>query len=157
MCWNGSSHMLKVCLLKERRQSWLQPLMKRYWEEMLYEDTKDSSGWNSYILLILYIGMSYYQWGCNTNLRQVSSAQTNRTQVLIWEETLSTAPALFDLRACSLQGWISLETSFPESPRSLKMEFGIKSYGIFREMTYAISGSCGSATNSWGSAAPYRP
>jgi hypothetical protein len=56
--------------------------MKRYWEEMVYEDIEDSSGWNSYILLILSIGMSYYQGGCNTNLRQVLSAQTNRTQVL---------------------------------------------------------------------------
>ena len=31
------------------------------WEEMAYEDIEDSSGWNGYILLILSIGMSYYQ------------------------------------------------------------------------------------------------
>jgi hypothetical protein len=35
--------------------------MKWYWEEMAYEDIEDSSGWNSYILLNLSIGMSYYQ------------------------------------------------------------------------------------------------
>jgi hypothetical protein len=44
---------------------------------------------------------------------------TNRTQVLTWEKTLSSAPALVDLGACSLLGWIVLETSFPESPWSL--------------------------------------
>jgi hypothetical protein len=141
--------MLKIYLLKERRQSWLQPLMKRYWEEMVYKDTEDSNGWNGYILLILSINMSYYQWGCNTNLRQVSSDQTNRTQVLTWEKTLSTAPALVDLGACSVLGWIALETSFLESPRSLKTEFEVKSYGVFCEVTCAVSGSCGSAT-------PYR-
>ena len=31
------------------------------WEEMAYEDIEDSSGWNSYILLILSIGMLYYK------------------------------------------------------------------------------------------------
>ena len=55
--------MLKVYLLEEMRQRWLQPLMKWYWEEMAYEDIEDSSGWNGYILLILSIGMSYYQGG----------------------------------------------------------------------------------------------
>jgi hypothetical protein len=30
---------------------------------MAYEDIKDSSGWNSYILFILSIVMSYYQGG----------------------------------------------------------------------------------------------
>jgi hypothetical protein len=33
--------------------------------------------------------MSYYQGGCNMNHRQVSSAQTNRTQVLTWEKHLA--------------------------------------------------------------------
>ena len=49
---------------------------------MAYEDIEDSSDQISYILLFLSIGMPYYQGGCNTNDRQVSSAQTNRTQVL---------------------------------------------------------------------------
>jgi hypothetical protein len=81
------------------------------------------------------------------NHRQVSSAQTNQTQVLTWEKTLSTTPKLVDFGACSLLGWIALETSFPESPKSLKMEFEVKSYGVFREATCAVSGSCGSAAN----------
>jgi hypothetical protein len=55
--------MLKVWLLEEVRQSWLQPLMKWIWEEMAYEDIEDSSDWNGYILLILSIGMSYYKGG----------------------------------------------------------------------------------------------
>jgi len=54
------------------------------WEEIVYEDIEDSSGWNGYILWILSIGMPYYQGGSNMNHRQVSSAQTNRTQVLTW-------------------------------------------------------------------------
>ena len=91
--------------------------------------------------------------GCNTNHRQVSSAQTNQTQVLTWEKTLSTSHALSDLEAFSWLGWIVLETSFPKSPRSLKTEFGVKSYGIFYEMTYAIFLSCGSAVNFRSSAA----
>jgi hypothetical protein len=33
--------------------------------------------------------MSYYQGRCNTNHRRVSSAQTNRTQVLTWEKHLA--------------------------------------------------------------------
>jgi len=82
--------------------------------------------------------MPYYQGGCNTNDRQVSSAQTNRTQVLTLEKTLSTAPAQVDLGVCSLQGWIALETSFPKSPRSLQTEFGVKSYGFFRKVTCAV-------------------
>jgi hypothetical protein len=44
---------------------------------MGYENIEDSSGYISYILLILSIGMLYYQGRCNTNLRHVSSAQTN--------------------------------------------------------------------------------
>jgi hypothetical protein len=44
-------------------------------------------------------------------------------------------------------GWIALETSFMKSPRSLKTEFGVKSYGIFREVTCAVSWSYGSAAN----------
>ena len=67
------------------------------WEEIVYEDIVDSSGWNGYVLLMLSIGMPYYQWGCNTNHRQVSSAQTNRTQVLTWEKTLCTTSKLVDL------------------------------------------------------------
>ena len=35
-------------------------------------------------------------------------------------------------------GWIALKTSFLESPRSLKMEFRVKSYGVFREVTCAV-------------------
>ena len=97
---------------------------------MAYEDIEDSSGWNGYILLILSIGMPYYQRGCNTNHRQVSIAQTNRTQVLTWERHISTTPALVDFGACSWLDWIAIETSFPESPRSLKTEFGVKSYGF---------------------------
>jgi len=77
MYGNGSNHMLKASLLKEMRQRWLQTIMKWYWEEMTYENIEDSSGWNSYILFILSIGMLYYQGGCNKNHRQISSAQTN--------------------------------------------------------------------------------
>jgi hypothetical protein len=108
------------------------------WEEMAYEDIENSSGWNGYILLILSIGMLYYQGGCNTNYRQVSSAQINRTQVLTWEKHIIITPAFVNLGACSWLGWIALETSFPKSPRSLKTEFGVKSYGVFREVTYAV-------------------
>ena len=39
--------------------------MKWNWEATAYKDTKDSSGWNGYILLILSIGMSYYKGGYN--------------------------------------------------------------------------------------------
>jgi hypothetical protein len=60
--------------------------MKWYWEEMGYENIEDSSGYISYILLILSIGMLYYQGRCNTNLRQVSSAQTNWTSSVAWEK-----------------------------------------------------------------------
>jgi hypothetical protein len=49
---------------------------------MAYEDIEDPSSQNGYFLLILSIGMPYYQGGRNTNHRQVSSAQINRTQVL---------------------------------------------------------------------------
>ena len=53
--------------------------MKRYWEEISYEYTQDSSGGlNGFILLILSIDMLYYQRGCNMNHKQVSSAQTNK-------------------------------------------------------------------------------
>ena len=51
-------------------------------------------------------------------------------------------------------GWIALETSFPESPRSLKMEFEVKRYDVFREVTCAVSESYGSAAHKGGSAAP---
>ena len=146
--------MLKVCLLEEMTQSWLQPLMKWYWEEMAYEDIEDSSGWNSYILLILSINMPYYQGGYNTNHRQVWSAQTNQTQVLTLEKHISKTPTLVDLGACSWLGWTTLETSFPESPRSLKIEFRVKRYGVFREVTCAVFQSYGSAVNFHGSAAP---
>ena len=104
--------------------------------------------------MILSIGMSYYQGGCNTNHRQVSSAQTNQTQVLTWEKHISTTLAFIDFRACSWLGWIALETSFPESLRSLKTEFGVKRYDVFREVTCAVSESCGSTTHKGGSAAP---
>ena len=98
--------------------------------------------------------MPYYQGGCNTNHRQVSSAQTNRTQVLTWQKHFSTTLALIDVGACSLLGWIALETSFLESPRSLKTEFGVKSYGIFCEVAYVVFQNCDSATNFCSSAAP---
>jgi hypothetical protein len=150
------SHMLKVCLLKEKRQSWLQPLIKWYWEEMAYEDTKDLSGWNAYIPLILSIGMPYYQGGYNMNHRQVSSAQTNRTQVLTWEKHISTIPVLVELGACSWLGWIALETSFLKSQRSLKIEFGVENYGIFREVTCAVFQSYWSAINFRSSAASWQ-
>jgi hypothetical protein len=45
----------------------LATLMNIHWEDMTYEDTKDSSGWNRHILLILSIDMSYYQERWNTN------------------------------------------------------------------------------------------
>jgi hypothetical protein len=60
----------------------------------------------------------------------------------------------FHLGACTLLGWIALETSFSESLRSLKMEFRVKSYGVFREVTCAVFQSCGSAANFHSSAAP---
>ena len=72
------------------------------------------------------------------NDRQVSSAQTNQTQVLTLEKTLSTAPTQVDLGACSLQGWIDLKISFLKSPRSLQTEFGVKRYGFFHKMTYVV-------------------
>ena len=136
--WKWSSHMLKVCLLKERRQSWLQPLVKWYWEEMAYEDIEDSSGWNGYILLIFSIGMPCYQGRCNTNHWQVSSAQTNQIQVLTWEKHNDATLALVGFGAFYLLGWKALETSFPESPRSPKTEFGVKSYGFFRMVIYPV-------------------
>ena len=46
--------------------------MKRYLEEMAYEDIEDSSGWNGYILLILIIGMPYYQGECNTQVLKLT-------------------------------------------------------------------------------------
>ena len=87
-------------------------LYEAIWKEMAYEDFEDSSGWNGYVLLMLSIGIPYYQRGCNTNHRQVSNAQTNWIQVLTWEKHISTTLALVDLRACSWLGWIALETSF---------------------------------------------
>ena len=98
--------------------------------------------------------MPYYQGGCNTNHRQVSSAQTNQTQVLIREKHISTTPALVYLGAYSLLGWIAFETSFLESPRSLKMKFGVKSYNVFCDVTCAVFGSCGSAASFCDSSAP---
>ena len=65
-----------------------------------------------------------------------------------------TTLALVDLWDFSWLGWIALETSFLKSPRSLKTEFGVKRYDVFREVTYAVSESCGSATHKGGSAAP---
>ena len=60
------------------------------WEEMAYEDIEDSSGSNGYILLILSIGMSYYQGGCNMNHRQVSSAQTTSSILKFTAKTVYT-------------------------------------------------------------------
>ena len=51
---------------------------------------------------------------------------------------ISTTLALVDLGACSLLGWITLKTSFLESPRSLKTEFGVESYGVFCEVTVDV-------------------
>jgi hypothetical protein len=81
------------------------------------------------------------------NHRQVSSAQTNRTQVLTREKHISITLTLVDLEDCSWLGWIALETSFPKSSKSLKTEFRVKSYGVFREMTCAFFEGCGSAAN----------
>ena len=61
---------------------------------------------------------------------------------------------LVDLWDCHWLVWIALEISFPESPRSLKSEFRVKSYGIFGEVTCAVCVSCGSAAHQGGSAAP---
>ena len=138
------------------KQRWLQPLMKRYWEEMAYEDIEDSSGWNSYILLILSIGMSYYQGGCNTNRWQVSSAQTNQTQVLTLEKHNDTTLALVGFGAFYLLGWKALETSFPESPRSPKTEFGVKSYGFFRMVIYVVLKTHSGSTRLRGGPGPRR-
>ena len=126
--------------------------MKWYWEEIAMKTLKTQVVKMVIFSWFLSIGMPYYQGRCNTNHRQVSSAQTNQTQVLIWDKPIITTLALVDLGVCSLLGWIALETSFSESPRPLKMEFGVKSYGIFCEVTYAVSKSCGSATNFWSSA-----
>ena len=65
-----------------------------------------------------------------------------------------TTLALVDLWDFSWLGWIALETSFPESPRSLKTEFGVKRYDVFREVTCAVSESYGSAAHKGGSTAP---
>jgi hypothetical protein len=136
MSGNGSSHVLKVCLLEKMRQRWLQPLMKSYWEEKAYEDIEDSSGWNGFILLILTIGMSYYQGWCNTNCRKVSSAQTNRIPSANMRETHRTTLALVDLWTCFWLGWIALETGFLESLGSLKiMAFSVRWRVLFFRAT----------------------
>ena len=56
--------------------------------------------------------MLFYQGGYNTNHRQVSSAQTNRTPSANMRETLGTTLSHVDIWACSWLGWIALETSF---------------------------------------------
>jgi len=61
--------------------------------------------------------------------------------------------ALIDLWDFSWLGWIALETSFPESPRSLKTEFRVKRYDVFGEVTCAVSESYGSAAHKGDSAA----
>jgi len=130
--------MLKGSLLKEMRQRWFQPLMKWYREEMTYKYIEDLSSWNDYILLILNKGVLYYKKGWNMKHRQVSSAQTNWTQVLTWEKHNRTTFALVDLGAFFLVGVISLEIRFSGSPRSLKSEFRVKCYGVFHEMTHDV-------------------
>ena len=65
-----------------------------------------------------------------------------------------TTLTLVDLWDFSWLGWIALETSFLESPRSLKTEFGVKRYDIFREVTCAVSENCSSAEHKGSSAAP---
>ena len=82
------------------------------WEKMAYEDIEDSSGWNGYILLILSIGMPYYQGGCNTNHRQVSSAQTNQTHVLTWEKNLSQHLNFLILRLVVGWAWYPSKQAF---------------------------------------------
>jgi hypothetical protein len=90
------------------RETWLQALMKIYWEEMAYEGIKDSSGWNRHILLMLSsIGMSYYQAVATWIVRQVTSAQTNRSPTANMRETTAQHLHLLIL-GCSWLGWISL-------------------------------------------------
>ena len=60
--------------------------------------------------------------------------------------------ALVDIWDFSWLDWIALETSFPKSPRSLKTEFGVKRYDVFREVTCAVSKSYGSAAHKGSSA-----
>jgi len=60
-------------------------------------------------------------------------------------ETYSTMPTFIDIWVCSWLGWIVVETSFLEGLRSVKLEFKVKSYCIFREVTYTtIFECCGS-------------
>ena len=65
-----------------------------------------------------------------------------------------TTLVLVDLWDFSWLGWIALETSFPETPRSLKAEFGVKRYDVFREVTCAVSESYGSAAHKGDNATP---
>jgi len=83
------------------------------------------------------------RYGHSFQLASTSEDPFNRTTL-----------TLVDLWDFSWLGWIALETSFPKSPRSLKTEFGVKRYDVFREVTYAVSESCGSAAHKGGSAAP---
>jgi hypothetical protein len=49
------------------------------------------------------------------------------------KETHVITLAHFELGDCSLLGWIALQVSFSECPRSSKSEFKAKSYGRFNE------------------------
>ena len=83
------------------------------------------------------------RYGHSFQLASTSEDPFNRTTL-----------TLVDLWDFSWLGWIALETSFPKSLRSLKMEFGVKRYDIFREVTCAVSESYDSAAHKGGSAAP---
>jgi hypothetical protein len=83
--------------------------------------------------------MPYYQGGYNTNHRQVSSAQTNRTQVLTREKHLALHLHLLIL------GLFSAGLGNPRNKlfRMSKItENGVRSkkLWLFREMTCAVSG-----------------
>ena len=83
------------------------------------------------------------RYGHSFRLASTSEDPFNRTTL-----------ALVDLWDFSWLGWIALETSFLESLRSLKTEFGVKRYDVLREVTCVVSESCGSAAHKGGSAAP---
>jgi hypothetical protein len=60
-------------------------------------------------------------------------------------------------------GWKALETSFFGKSKIIENEFGVKSYGVFREVSCVVFVGCVSAVknvevpwNGGGSAKPYR-
>ena len=100
------SHAQGMFAQREETKSIATPYeVKWYWEEMVYKEIEDSSGWNVYILVILSkVCRTIKGDAIWTIYRQVSSAQTNQTQVLTWEKHIGTTPELFDLGACSWLG-----------------------------------------------------